>query len=132
MKKLFFLMILAGILLVSCSDEKMPESFDLGVEKSFHIKGEYQSSDSQLKFSITNIDDSRCPSDVTCVWEGKADVTIAVESPQPGTIILSTYNNLIDTVRNFSFELKGISPYPVSTETIDLEDYDVKLKIVEF
>lgn len=131
MKKICFLMILSGILLVSCNDEEMPESFDMGVEKSFRTDIEYQSSDNQLKFSILNIDDSRCPSDVTCVWEGKADVTVEVKSPQTGTLILSTYNNQIDTVGNYSFELKDVSPYPVSTETINLEDYNVTLKIVE-
>lgn len=117
--------------MVSCNDEEMPESFDMGVEKSFRTDIEYQSSDNQLKFSILNIDDSRCPSDVTCVWEGKADVTVEVKSPQTGTLILSTYNNQIDTVGNYSFELKDVSPYPVSTETINLEDYNVTLKIVE-
>jgi len=90
MKRLFFILILAGILMGSCQKEEMPDSFEFGVENSFQIKNEYKSADSQLIFSITNIDDSRCPSDVTCVWEGKADITIAVESPQPGTIILSS------------------------------------------
>ena len=131
MKKLFLLLIALGILMVSCNEEELPEVFNFGVEKDFQLNGEYQSSDNSLKFTITAIDDSRCPSDVVCVWEGKADVTIKVESPVPGTIVLSTYNNLTDTVGNYSFELKDVSPYPISTETIELEDYDVTLKIME-
>lgn len=131
MKNLFLLLACASLLLVSCQKETLPETFDLGIEKSFQIDGEYLSSDNSLKFSISDINDSRCPSDVVCVWEGKADVTIKVESPQPGTIVLSTYDNLIDTVGNFSFELKDVSPYPISTETIELEEYNLTLKITE-
>jgi hypothetical protein len=68
---------------------------------------------------------------VVCVWEGKADVKIDVTSPVRGSITLSTYNHLTDTIGNYSFELKDVSPYPISTKTIKLEDYNVTLKIVE-
>ena len=122
-------MVLAAFIFASCEEESIHDSFDFGIEKSFQINGEYLSMDNSLRFTITNIEDSRCPSDVVCVWEGKADITIEVEATVKETIVLSTYNNLIDTVGNYSFELKEISPYPVSTKTIELEDYDVTLKI---
>lgn len=131
MKKIILLMIVAGLTIVSCNKETLTETFVFGLNEEFQIGGEYQSSDNSLKFSIVEINDSRCPSDVVCVWEGKADVKINVESPQKGTITLSTYDNKIDTVGNYSFEIIDVSPYPVSTKTIKLEDYDVTLKIVE-
>ena len=86
-----------------------------------------------MKFSITEINDSRCASDVTCIWAGKADVTIEVESPVKGSLVLSTIENGIDhktdTLGNYSFQLIDVSPYPVSTQIIKLEEYDVTLKI---
>jgi hypothetical protein len=131
MKAFSILLVLTLISLVSCDKEEVLDSFSLGLESDFKINGEYHTTDNSLNFEITEINDSRCPSDVVCVWEGKADVKIEVKSPVQGSIILSTYNSLIDTVGNYSFELKNISPYPVSTKVIKLEEYNVKLKIVE-
>ena len=131
MKKLFLLLMLVGIVFVSCHEELLPETFNLGSEEDFKWGGEYESSNNSLLFSIVEINDSRCPSDVVCVWEGKADVRINVDSPHSGSILLSTYDNIKDTVGDFSFELIDVSPYPISTETIELEDYNVTLKIVE-
>jgi len=131
MKVLYTLLILFAISLISCENESFSESFSVGLESEFKIYGEYHSLDNVLNFSIIEINDSRCPSDVECVWEGKADVKIDVESPVRGSITLSTYNHLSDTIGYYSFELKDISPYPVSTRTIKIEDYNVTLKIVE-
>ena len=142
MKILYILLVLTtGVLLYSCNKEKVPDNdkeetaanFELGIEKSFKINGKYQSDDYSLKFKLTDINDSRCPTDVICVWAGKADVKIEVESPVTGSLVLSTINNdfnkSIDTIGNYSFELIDVLPYPISTQTIDLEDYDVKLKV---
>ncbi len=142
MKLLYiFLAIVTGVLIYSCDKEKVPVDdkektpvkFELGIEKSFKINGKYQSDDYSLKFKLTEINDSRCPTDVVCVWAGKADVKIEVESPVAGSIVLSTinnnYNNSIDTIGNYSFELIDVLPYPISTQNTELEDYDVKLKV---
>jgi len=129
MKTLFIFLALITISFISCDKESFSESFSLGLENDFKIYGEYQSIDNSLYFTLTEINDSRCPSDVVCVWEGKADVKIEVKSPVKGFITLSTYNHLTDTIGNYSFELKEVKPYPVSTKTIKLEDYNVSLKI---
>lgn len=119
------------ILLASCQKEDDLGFFDIGIEKKFQAHNEYLSNDQSLKFTITEINDSRCPSDIVCVWQGEAVVNIEVKSPQSGVIALSTYDNLKDTVGNYSFELIRVAPYPISTETIELEDYEVSLKIVK-
>ena len=131
MKTLSILIVLIAISLVSCDNETVSDSFSLGLENDFKINGEYHSTDNSLNFLVREINDSRCPSDVVCVWQGKADVKIEVKSPVRGSIMLNTYDNLIDTVGNYSFELKDVSPYPVSTMVIKLEEYNVTLKIVE-
>jgi hypothetical protein len=131
MKTIYFLLALISLLFISCENETVSESFSIGLESKFKINNDYQSLDNYLNFSITEINDSRCPSDVQCIWEGKVDVKIEVLNPTGGTITLSTYRHLIDTIGNYSFEIKDVSPYPVSTKTIKLEEYDVTLKIVE-
>lgn len=131
MKAFFVLIVLTSISLVSCDNETVSDSFSLGLENDFKINGEYHSADNSLNFSLTEINDSRCPSDVECVWQGKADVKINVKSPISGSLILNTYDQTLDTIGIYSFELIEVSPYPVSTNVIKLEDYNVKLKIVE-
>lgn len=129
MKTIYFLLALMLASFISCDQEPIPDSFSFGVDNEFKINGDYHSIDNSLKFSITEINDSRCPSDVVCIWAGKADVKIKVESPVPGTITLSTYDNQVDTVGSYSFKIIDVSPYPISTKTIKLEDYIVLLKI---
>lgn len=131
MKTFYSLLIIIAFSLTSCDKETFPESFTIGLGSEFKINNEYFSSDKSLIFSITEINDSRCPSDVICVWEGKADVKIEVTNPVRGSILLSTYKHQIDTIGNYSFELKNISPYPISTKAIKLKEYSVTLKILE-
>ena len=131
MKTIYLFLALIVISFISCEKETDPDSFSFGLENDFKINGEYHSVDNSLKFKITEINDSRCPSDVVCIWAGKTDVKIEVESPVTGTIVLSTYDNPVDTVGNFSFKIIDVLPYPISTKTIQLEDYNVTLKIVE-
>ncbi|HSH20407.1 MAG TPA: hypothetical protein VLA03_08125 [Draconibacterium sp.] len=131
MKTFYLFLSVIAISFISCDKESIAESFSVGLESNFKINYNYQSLDNSMDFTITEINDSRCPSDVVCIWEGKADVKIEVASPVKGSIKLSTYNHLLDTIGNYSFELIDVSPYPVSTKTIKLEDYDVTLKILD-
>ena len=116
---------------LSCKQETLPESFILGQEKNFEWGTDYYSNANNIKLTITEINDSRCPSDVVCVWQGEAVVKIEVETSTIKTIKLSTFDNQKDTIDLFSIELIDVSPYPVSTKNIELEDYTVKLKIEE-
>jgi hypothetical protein len=129
MKTTYFLLGLLLISFISCNEEPVPDSFSFGVENEFKINGDYHSVDNSLNFTITEVNDSRCPSDVICIWAGKVDVKIKVVSPVSGTITLSTYDNQVDTIGNYSFKILDVSPYPISTKTIKLEDYVVLLKI---
>jgi hypothetical protein len=131
MKFLIQILFFVSFIFVSCSKDTLSDSFKIGLENEFQYGEINQSDDNSLKFSITEINDSRCPSDVVCIWEGEAIVKIKIESPQKATINLSTYDNLIDTLANYSFELIDVSPYPISTKTIKLNDYTVTLKIEE-
>lgn len=134
MKKILFILLFIAAF-VSCEKNEHADFFLFGMENGFKINDVYHSSDNSLKFTITEINDSRCPSDVVCIWAGKADVKIKVESPVSGNLILSTINNgtdtNIDTIGNYSFQLINVSPYPVSTKKIELKDYNVILKIEE-
>ena len=130
MKRKIFLLAFFGLVLFSCNYENEQDKLGTGFEEKFRPDTEYFM-DNSLKFKIIEINDSRCPTDVVCIWAGKADVKIKVESPVSETFVLSTLENKIDTVGNYSFELIEVSPYPVSTKTIKTEEYKVTLKITD-
>ncbi|NOR76274.1 MAG: hypothetical protein GQ525_14100 [Draconibacterium sp.] len=131
MTKLIFIIIFITFILTSCNSEDTQETFQFGFNNEFGFGELNKSEDNLLKFTISGVNDSRCPIDVFCFWQGKVDVEIAVESWQSGSIFLSSHNNEIDTFGNFSFQLIDVTPYPISTQTIKLEDYNVVLKITE-
>ncbi len=127
--KTLFVLFTYLVLFSGCSEVIIPADFDLNEEESFKVNNEYMSTDNSLKIEIINIQDSRCPSDVVCVWQGEARVEIKLKESQTYSTVLSTYDNQIDTLGDYSIELIDVQPYPVSTEVIEMEDYHVKLKI---
>jgi hypothetical protein len=129
MKKSVILLLFLVLLFVSCNKDEASVKFLL--EDKFEINQVFQSEINDLKFSITEINDSRCPSNANCNWQGAAEVKIQVTSPFKGTVTLNTFNNRTDTLNSYSFELIEVTPYPISTETIELKDYKVNLKIEE-
>lgn len=82
----------------------------------------------------TVFNDSRCPADVICVWEGNAELGftfITSESVIP--FKLNTYKGYTtDTIiENFKFELKNVFPAPLITDTIFINDYIATLHVEE-
>lgn len=88
-----------------------------------------------MKILLVNVtEDSRCPSDVACVWEGQVAVVVNVSQGDQmmGSFELVSragYENM--SVKNFdgySIELLGVEPYPESSR-MDLSEYTVELKV---
>jgi len=72
-----------------------------------------------LKITFYDIEDSRCPSDVTCIWEGKVSAmirvgndTLDIGGPQPIGFVQNSFPP-------YSIMIKDIQPYPVSTKKPD-------------
>ncbi len=129
MKRLIPFLFFTIFIFVSCNKKIIPGIFDFNAEEIFKYGETNISPNNLVIFSITQINDYRCPRDFSCVWQGSADITLKFDSPQNDSLILRTYNNRLDTILNFSFELIDVSPYPISFETIEMEDYDVTLII---
>ena len=79
-------LVLAGVVtasggcLSSPSDVRVPvgREFTLAVGESVAV------GDAGLRVSLRGVrDDSRCPADVTCIWEGDAAVDVGVAGPAP-------------------------------------------------
>lgn len=80
-------------------------------------------------------EDSRCPSDVECVWEGnaRADLEMRVSGYDPVRFSLNTHTGFTnDTVINgVRIQLLDVMPYPKSTVSIDPKAYSVRLVVTK-
>jgi hypothetical protein len=75
------------------------------------------------------VEDSRCPSDVNCIWEGQAivlvEVTEAGKETQKVELLYGKRKNIsLFSSEGYSLEGMSLKPYPSST-TIDKMDYSL-------
>lgn len=87
-------------------------------------------------FNVT--DDSRCPSDVTCIWQGKSTITVnVVKSGQNiGNFSLTSglgdKNATVQILDGYFLQLTKIEPYPKSGTTISLSDYVATFELSKY
>jgi len=80
-----------------------------------------------------NIQDSRCPTSVVCVWEGRVDVQLEV-GDEVIFLGLPQHQDLgqsKDTIDNKVIELLEVLPYPEGTNPIPNDQYQVKLVVTD-
>lgn len=136
--RLWYLLIFLPIVLISlsgCSRNQVAvtvglgETFTIGVDQSARITGE----DMVITFNEV-IGDSRCPQNVTCVWEGVASsrvtvihqgVNYSIALNQPG-LTEQAEEAFIDYTLTYS-----LNPYPREGEEISPEDYLLTLTITK-
>lgn len=82
------------------------------------------------------IEDSRCPTDVTCVWEGQAKVLVALKSNGltvekellfRGTDFGSESENTLLVTDIKKYIGYRLSPYPVSTQSLAEREYQLEI-----
>jgi len=88
----------------------------------------------RIKFAAVK-EDSRCPSDVTCIWAGNAavqlDVSISRRDSKLLTLNTGGTSSLPGEVlyRGYELRLLGLNPYPRSKQKIAPGDYTVTVLI---
>lgn len=121
------------LVLGSCADNgevkaSLGQEFSLSIGQSVVITGE----DLEIRF-VEVSEDSRCPKDVTCVWEGRviALVEISVDSSsqqlkltQPGL----TEQYAMETYKDYQLTFK-VEPYPEEGKEIAADEYRLLLII---
>lgn len=74
-------------------------------------------------------DDSRCPLDVTCIWQGKSTIIVNVmkNSQNVGNFSLTSglgdTNATVQISDGYFLQLTKVEPYPTSGTKISLSDY---------
>jgi len=112
-------------------DTNLDSEFVLQVNQSAEIKSE------DITVTFLNVtSDSRCPSDVTCIWQGQAGIELGVQKGEEvSTVNLSIGGDSSPEESIFDsylIQLVDLSPYPISTKNIQPEDYTAAIKITKY
>ena len=117
---------------IQCScNKKLVENENIITQKIVNKSG--------VQFRLKNVsDDSRCPTNVTCVWAGEVSAKIEVYENnvlKETKTMTFNYKNKTENVAWFTnyFKEKAIKdvlvlPYPENGKTINPEDYYLKLE----
>lgn len=105
--------------------------FQLKVNQTFLL----ESANIQVKF-LNVTADSRCPSDVTCIWQGEAKVLVnAMYNNMTNENFILTTNPAVQNnskiVGDYTIKVAQIDPYPLSGKKISLSDYVVTFEIAK-
>ena len=111
---------------------------DASLETEFQLKVGQTAviQDEEFEIQFWNLpEDSRCPSDVICVWEGQVRIVLRAgktgdEKQQVEVTDRAGHPDLARArLEDYLIDLIALQPYPVSTETIALEDYVITLVV---
>jgi len=112
-------------------DTNLDSEFILQINQSAEIKSE---DITVTFFNVTS--DSRCPSDVTCIWQGQAGIELDVQKGEVEyTVSLSIGGDSSpeeSIFNSYLIQLVDLSPYPISTKNIQPEDYTATIKITKY
>ena len=136
MTRLWYLLISIAVVFIAlagCSGNKeavavgLGETFTIGVGQTARITGE----DMTVTFNGV-IGDSRCPQNVTCVWEGVASSkTTIVYQGKEYTIVLNSPGLTEEAkVAFINYTLSySLNPYPIEGKEIASKDYRLTMVI---
>ncbi len=108
---------------------RLNREFKLNAGQQVTFKGK------RLRIKFVAVEnDSRCPSDVTCVWAGNATVRLQLSNGRSTrTLTLNTSGNspfVRETeYQGYKVTLVDLSPYPRSDRKIAARDYIVTLRV---
>ncbi|WKT57842.1 hypothetical protein QVH35_11185 [Candidatus Nitrosotenuis chungbukensis] len=116
------------------SDSNLSSKYTYDVISEFVLKLNQDvvvTDDIMMRFSnVTS--DSRCPSDVTCIWQGEIRIQVDVKKENTAfeSIVLGT-DDVIPVFGKYFIRLLKVEPYPQSTHQIQQDEYVATLAITK-
>jgi hypothetical protein len=108
------------------SNAKLGTNFEISSNQTISIQPQ------GIMIQLVNVTDSRCPSDVTCIWAGQASVDLAIQVNGNNnllTLVSTAGNSSPKSFGSYVIHLVNVDPYPTSTKHLQLSDYTITLKI---
>jgi len=111
---------------------KLSIRFQLKIDQTAFIESE------NIRVTFLNVtEDSRCPADVVCVWEGQVTVLLNVMHNEEDlgdfdlTIRGGNEGKAIKTFDGYPIQLMKVDPYPFASQPRELTDYVATLLVSE-
>ncbi len=118
-------LIAAGVACTTATEPRLSDEFELRV-------GDHATfTDAGVRVAFLGVSqDSRCPSQVMCVWAGDAAVLVET-APYPGTVSADSRTDILHTDLDpkslglglFELTLVRLAPYPETPSSISPDDY---------
>lgn len=140
MKNVFFAFATFALLFSACEKDcagPVENSIELGDTATISFNQTVVIGSCNLKLTFNGItEDSRCPTDVMCVWEGRAVAGFKAEKQGDLRVFSLTNNEKPEVEPKQSIEVFGrtvklleVMPYPDSNVAIPAGDYKVKIVV---
>ena len=134
---------LAGLILAGCMSASQPTtgttppsgSIQVSAGQDFDLKAGQSAKVTNTPITVifrSVSQDSRCPSDVTCVWAGDGAVKLGLQSTAASSQEPTLHTTLDPKTVDFSgyrVRIVGLTPYPKSGSPISGEKYVVTLNV---
>lgn len=124
------LAVMAVLALLSTALAQAQESVSAELDAPFELGVGQQAVIESENVTVTFVKvagDSRCPSDVVCIWQGQAMVTVSVEvggeDMGEQTLVIGADPAPSAVFGQYSVRLAGLEPYPQSSAPTDPQDY---------
>ena len=107
-----------------CADQMgANKSFTVQMNQSIFFDG-YEITFSEI------LEDSRCPADALCVWEGRISIGMDVKNKEEvQSIVLTSADKITAYFDSYKINLVHVLPYPFSSKTITPEEYSATVII---
>lgn len=137
MKRIILFALILSFVACKKEEQNTPDTFQLGY--AFELSAEHTQKDCEcggLSVKYLEVsEDSRCPTNVLCVWEGRAvvdfEITLNGEQFNMQLIDRAGQTELArDTIGNYIFNMSPVEPYPLNAnEEIEPEDYRIIMTV---
>ena len=114
---------------VSCHEDMPCYRFNFGSETVFLADETYCSENMELTMQVEEINESRCPEGVECIWAGQVTVSFDLKGDIDGKLQLASLMHPLDTIGDYTFQLVRVDPYPKYKQPLERSDYRITLII---
>ncbi len=124
--------LMSGALHAQAQD--VPAQLGEPFELAFGEQARFASENVVVAFSDV-VQDSRCPSDVVCIWEGQATIGVLVQvggiNPKVLSLTIGADESPSAAVGQYMVRLVSLEPYPQSSVQTEIKDYVATLVVTK-
>ena len=120
----------AGVAACGASSPTRPDPFDLGAEFTLAPGQSAKARDEDVEVGFVEVTgDSRCPTDVTCVWAGEVKVRLSARGGPDGRVEHEVREGDSVVAAGYRIAVVGVKPLASSTRKIVPEEYRATFRV---